>query len=172
MTAGFVFIVGAQIAHLRATRRRGRIVRRIGGLPELAPYFFWVPYVVIVARPGPELAVPDALRVIGLLLVVGGVLFSLWAIVTLGRHYDLLLEVHTDQELVRSGPYAFTRHPVYVGLALHFIGAALATGNLVLAAGTLALTFPALVARARAEETLLREQFGAEYEAYAREVRF
>jgi protein-S-isoprenylcysteine O-methyltransferase Ste14 len=145
-------------------------VRRTAGLPALAPYFFPVPYVVIALRPGPEIPVPDPLRVLGLALVIGGVAFSLWAIATLGRHYDLVIEVHTDHELVRVGPYAITRHPVYTGLAVHFVGACLATGNILLIAGTLAVTFPALLARGRAEEALLREHFGADYDAYAREV--
>jgi len=162
--------VSAQIAHRRALTRRGATLRTAGGLASLVPYFFWVPYVVIGLRPGPELAVPEALRWLGVTLAAGGVAFSLWSIVTLGRHYDLVLEVHQDHELVRRGPYALVRHPVYTGLGLHFAGACLATGNLVLIAGTLLASYPAFYLRARAEERLLRDRFGVEYEKYAREV--
>jgi protein-S-isoprenylcysteine O-methyltransferase Ste14 len=165
-----VFIVFAQLARRRALSRRGATLRTAGGLAAPAPYFFWVPYVVTWLRPGPEVGVPDALRWLGLVLCVLGVAFSLWSIVTLGRHYDLVPEVHQDHELVRGGPYALVRHPVYTGLALHFAGACLATGNLLLIAGTLLVTFPAFYLRARAEERLLRDRFGAEYEKYAREV--
>jgi protein-S-isoprenylcysteine O-methyltransferase Ste14 len=165
-----VFIVFAQLARRRALSRRGATLRTARGLAAPAPYFFWVPYVVIWLRPGPEVGVPDVLRWLGLVLCVLGVAFSLWSIVTLGRHYDLVLEVHQDHELVRGGPYALVRHPVYSGLALHFAGACLATGNLLLIAGTLLVTFPAFYLRARAEERLLRDRFGAEYEKYAREV--
>ena len=134
------------------------------------PYFFWVPYVVIWLRPGPDVAIDEALRWLGVVLSLVGIAFSLWAMVTLGRHYDLVLEVHQDHELVRRGPYALVRHPVYTGLALHFAGACLATGNLLLIAGTLLVSYPSFYARARAEERLLRDQFGGEYETYAREV--
>jgi len=98
------------------------------------------------------------------------VAIALWSIVTLGRHYDLVLEIHADHQLVRGGPFAMVRHPVYSGLALHFVGACVATGNVVLAAGTLLVTFPSFWIRARAEEVLLRERFGGEYDRYAREV--
>jgi protein-S-isoprenylcysteine O-methyltransferase Ste14 len=162
--------VSAQIAYRRALTRRGATVRTAGGLASLVPYFFWVPYVVIGLRPGPELDVPEALRWLGAALAAGGVAFSLWSIVTLGRHYDLVLEVHQDHELVRRGPYALVRHPVYTGLGLHFAGACLGTGNLVLIAGTLLVSYPAFYLRARAEERLLRDRFGAQYEKYAREV--
>jgi len=162
--------VSAQLAQRRALGRRGATVRTAGGLAALVPYFFWVPYVVIARRPGPELDVPDALRWVGVVLSLLGIAFSLWSIATLGRHYDLVLEVHQDHELVRRGPYALVRHPVYTGLGLHFAGACLATGNLLLIAGTLLVSFPAFYARARAEERLLRDRFGADYDTYAREV--
>jgi protein-S-isoprenylcysteine O-methyltransferase Ste14 len=150
--------------------RRGATVATAGGLAALAPYFLWVPYAVIALRPGPELDVPEGFRWLGVVLIVVGVAFSLWAIVTLGRHYDLVLEVHQDHELVRAGPYSLVRHPVYTGLGIHFAGACLATGNLLLIAGTLLVSFPAFYIRARAEERLLRDWFGADYEAYARRV--
>jgi protein-S-isoprenylcysteine O-methyltransferase Ste14 len=163
-------MASAQIAQRRAVSRRGATVRTAGGLAAVAPYFFWVPYVVIALRPGPEPEVPDGLAWVGIALSALGVAFSLWAIGSLGRHYDLVLEVHEDHELIRRGPYALVRHPVYTGLALHFAGLCLATGNVLLIAGTLLVTYPAFYLRARAEETLLRERFGAEYEEYARDV--
>jgi protein-S-isoprenylcysteine O-methyltransferase Ste14 len=168
--AGATFITVAQVARARAVTRRGASVRTSGGVAHLAPYFFWVPYAVAVLRPGPELALPDGVRATGLVLVVAGVSLSLWAIAALGRHYDLVLEIHADHELVRAGPFAWTRHPVYTGLIVHFLGACVATGNLLLIAGTLLGTIPAFVVRARAEERLLRERFGAEYDAYAKTV--
>ena len=164
------FMVVAQVVRARGLGRRGETVARSRGFAHFISYFVFVPYVVIAARPGPELVVPEALRWIGLGLVVAGVAFSLWAIVTLGRHYDLELALHRDHELVKRGPYALVRHPVYSGLALHFAGGCLATGNLLLIAGTVLVTYPAFYLRARAEERLLRERFGDAYAAYAREV--
>ncbi len=164
------FMVVAQISRYRAVARRGATVARAGGLARYIAYLVFVPYIVIVARPGPELDVPEPLRWIGLLLIWLGVALALWAVVTLGRHYDLEPEVHQDHELVRAGPYRLVRHPVYTGLALHFAGACLATGNLLLIAGTLFVTVPAFYLRARAEERLLHERFGAAYDQYAREV--
>jgi protein-S-isoprenylcysteine O-methyltransferase Ste14 len=162
--------VSAQFAQRRALSRRGATLRTAGGLAALVPYFFWVPYIVIWLRPGPEVGVPEVLQGVGVVLSLVGIVFSLWAMVTLGRHYDLVLEVHQDHELVRRGPYRVVRHPLYTGLGLHFAGVCLATGNLLLIAGTMLVTFPSFYLRARAEERLLREQFGPQYETYANEV--
>ena len=165
-----VFMVVAQLSRARGVARRGETLARSRGLAHYVAYFFLVPYVVIAARRGPELDMPEALRWVGLVLVPAGIAFSLWSIATLGRHYDIELEIHRDHELVRTGPYRLVRHPVYTGLGLHFAGACLATGNLLLIAGTLLVTYPALYLRAKTEERLLRERFGAAYDDYARRV--
>lgn len=164
---GVIFIVFAQIARGRAVARRGPSVRVARGIAQALPYFFWVPYVVIAFGIGPRVQLPDVLVALGLALTAGGVALAIWSIVTLGRHYDLVLEIHAGHELVRAGPFRFVRHPVYTGLALHFIGACLATGNLLLTAGTVFVTLPTFVIRAQAEEQLLREEFGADYDRYA-----
>ncbi len=53
-------------------------------------------------------------------------------------------------------PEVAIRHPSYLGLLVSSLGWALLT----------ALLLPPLVARIRAEETLLSAQFGGEYNAY------
>jgi protein-S-isoprenylcysteine O-methyltransferase Ste14 len=170
IVSGIAFIVTAQVARSRAVAQRGASVRVAVGIAQWLPYFFWVPYVVVGLHIGAEVDLPDVVRLFGIALTVGGVGLSLWSIATLGRHYDLVLEIHAGHQLVRRGPFMWTRHPVYTGLILHFIGAFVATGNLLLAAGTIFVTIPAFIARARAEERLLREEFGAEYDRYVDEV--
>lgn len=170
IASGLAFMGYAQIARARAVATRGGSVRRATGVAQLVPYFFWVPYAVAALRPGPELVVLDALRAAGLALTLGGAAFAMWAIATLGRHYDLVLEIHREHELVRAGPFRLVRHPVYTGLAVHFLGACIATGNLTLIAGTLLVTLPSLYLRARDEEALLRGEFGDAYRSYARDV--
>lgn len=169
--AGIVAYLGlATAVRRRSLRLRGPSLRRIGGAAALLPYLVPIPYAVIALRPGPELAVPDTLRWAGLAVVLLGIAFSMWAALTLGRHFDMEVELHAGHEVVRAGPYGLVRHPVYSGLALHLLGATLATGNLLLLAGTLLAALPALYARASIEERLLREHLGAAYDDYARQV--
>ena len=137
---------------------------------QWAPAFLWVPYAVVAYHVGPELAAPTPVFAAGIALTVLGIVFALWALATIGRHFDLEIEVHEDHELVRSGPYAFVRHPIYTGFIVHTVGAWLATGNVVLVAGSLVVTFPLLYLRARTEERLLRDELGPRYDAYARDV--
>jgi protein-S-isoprenylcysteine O-methyltransferase Ste14 len=76
-----------------------------------------------------------------------------------------------SREVTRSGPYRWSRHPLYVGSALMGAGVAIA-GNSAVAAGSiglyLALTMTAAI---RTEEAFLRAKFGAEYDEYCRGAR-
>jgi protein-S-isoprenylcysteine O-methyltransferase Ste14 len=164
------YLVLANAIRGRALGRGRSSVARAGGMARWLPLFIFVPYVVIGLRPGPEIDIPDAIRWLGLALALAGPAFSSWSAATLGRHFDIEVEVHGGHEIIDTGPYRIVRHPVYLGLAVHFIGACLATGNLLLIAGTLFGTFPALYVRASVEERLLRTTLGPAYDAYARRV--
>jgi protein-S-isoprenylcysteine O-methyltransferase Ste14 len=164
------YLAAAYVLRARARRARPAAVVAHRGLAAYSPYFIWVPYAVAALRPGPEVPVPEALRWLGLALIAGGPLFMTWAAATLGRHFDMEIVVHGAHEVVSSGPYALVRHPIYAGMALHFVGMALATGDLVFMLGTLLVSFPALYQRAAAEEDLLRRELGPAYADYARSV--
>lgn len=154
----------------RARPSRGPTIAEARGLARNSPYLIWVPYVVLALRPGPEIDVPEPARWIGVVLIVVGAAVMIWSAATLARHFDVEIEVHAGHEVVRRGPYRVVRHPIYTGFALHFLGACVATGNLLFIAGTLLVSFPALYQRAAAEERLLRERLGPAYERYALEV--
>lgn len=171
ITGAFVaYITYAYWLRSRSRARRGPTIAERGGLAKYLPLFVAVPYAVVIFRPGPALPASPAVVLIGLSISIAGIAFAIWSARTLGRHFDVEVEVHRGHEVVRSGPYAIVRHPIYTGLAIHFIGACLATGNWVLILGTLFVTFPGLYLRARAEEELLRGQLGDAYDRYAREV--
>jgi protein-S-isoprenylcysteine O-methyltransferase Ste14 len=109
--------------------------------------------------------------------VIGGVLVALWLALTFGsiglfwRRHTSIIPNRPASTLVAAGPYRFTRNPMYVGLAL--LTAAL--GILLDTWWPILLLVPALVfirvAVIAREEEYLRRRFGAEYEAYRRQVR-
>jgi protein-S-isoprenylcysteine O-methyltransferase Ste14 len=76
-------------------------------------------------------------------------------------------EAIVTETRVRMCAARIIRHPSYLELLVNASGWALAFRSGV---GVLltALTIPPLLARIRAEETLLRTQFGSEYDAYCR----
>ena len=75
-----------------------------------------------------------------------------------------------DHELVRNGPYALVRHPIYSGLALAILGTALAVGEVRCLLAFILVVFE-FKRKSLQEERFMIEQFGAQYVQYRREVK-
>jgi protein-S-isoprenylcysteine O-methyltransferase Ste14 len=101
---------------------------------------------------------------LGVVLFAAGGALRLWPVFVLGRRFSGLVAIQPGHTLVTSGVYGVIRHPSYLGLLVNALGCGLAfrAGMGVLLT---ALMIP-LLAHIRAEERLLRTQFGDEYGAY------
>jgi len=91
--------------------------------------------------------------------------YRLWPVFVLGRRFSGLVAIQPGHTLVTSGVYGVIRHPSYLGLLLNALGWGLAFRSGVGVLLTALIVVPVL-ARIRAEEQLLRTQFGGEYNAY------
>lgn len=107
-----------------------------------------------------------------------GVLFIAAGLVLAGSAVGLFVRAHTTviphrhvSALVTSGPLRFSRNPMYTGLALVTVGAALAIGTwwplVTLMPALLAIRFSVI----GPEERYLAETFGEDYAAYCAKVR-
>jgi protein-S-isoprenylcysteine O-methyltransferase Ste14 len=107
----------------------------------------------------------DTIRWLGVVLFASGGAMRLWPVFVLGNRFSGLVAIQPGHTLVTNGVYGLIRHPSYLGLFVNSLGWGLAFRSGV---GVLltALTMLPLLARIRAEERLLRSQFGDEYEAY------
>jgi protein-S-isoprenylcysteine O-methyltransferase Ste14 len=106
----------------------------------------------------------------GLLLVLLGIAFAIWARVELGGNWSGAVTVKQGHTLIRRGPYTFVRHPIYTGLLLAFLGVAIILGQIrgLLGVGVLSLAF---WLKLRMEERFMLEQFGADYRRYQERVK-
>lgn len=105
----------------------------------------------------------------GVGLVFLGLGFSGWARFYLGRLWSGAVTLKAEHVIVRSGPYAVTRHPIYTGLLLALIGTALVRGTIASLLGVASIAI-GIVIKIRQEEGLLIEHFGEGYRAYQSEV--
>ncbi len=113
---------------------------------------------------------PQYVIVASLVVTVIGLSFALWARFYLGRNWDALITLKLDHKLIRTGPYAIVRHPIYAGFMLASIATALAIGQIRSFLAAL-LVIAAWTYKAGLEESFLTEQFGAEYGEYQRRVK-
>jgi protein-S-isoprenylcysteine O-methyltransferase Ste14 len=70
----------------------------------------------------PQQELSHALYLTSLFLVIAGTLFSICAVLVLGRSISIMPEA---RRLVTGGPYALVRHPLYLGEIVALAGIAL-----------------------------------------------
>lgn len=121
----------------------------------------WIPH-----SPEPSLA-----RIAGSMILAPVAAGLGWLCVRhLGKQLRILAGLYADHELIRTGPYGIVRHPVYLSMFL----LTLATGLLLTWWPLLLLAIALFIAgteiRIHAEEGLLRERFGKQFEDYRRNV--
>ncbi len=103
----------------------------------------------------------------GIALLIAGAVLREYAVRTLGRFFTVDLGVDGEQPVVDGGPYAWVRHPGYLGSSISYVGVGVVLANwLSLAAVALSLLVGYWY-RIRVEEDLLRAEIGEPYEEYA-----
>ena len=107
----------------------------------------------------------EVTRWVGVFLFAIGGTLRLWPVFILGNRFSGLVAIQPGHRLVTTGIYSAIRHPSYLGLLVSSLGWGLAFRSGLGVLLTLLLIVP-VVGRMRAEENLLRTQFGAEYDTY------
>ena len=108
---------------------------------------------------------------IGVVFDLAGVGFAIWARLALGTNWSgIVATTKHGHELVRTGPYAIVRHPIYAGMVLAAAGTALTIGTWASYSGFAALLV-AFMIRIDLEEKLMGAQFGESHDAYRRQTR-
>lgn len=107
------------------------------------------------------------LNVLGLLFAWGALPIRFAAKRALGKFYTINVAILQDHQLIESGIYRYTRHPLYLGIMMFYLGLPLIISS---GLGLLCVTLPAIIGslhRMRLEERALVERFGGRYLAYA-----
>jgi protein-S-isoprenylcysteine O-methyltransferase Ste14 len=140
------------------------------------PWVFVITYLVgvgleLTLRPYLHAEPPRYVTVAAAVVFAIGAAIAGWSLVIFRKARTTTVPGRTSSKLVAWGPYRFSRNPMYVGLALAYIGEA----------GILKqfwplLLLPLIVAYLNwvvipVEEARLIEAFGAEYERYRATVR-
>jgi protein-S-isoprenylcysteine O-methyltransferase Ste14 len=127
----------------------------IGFAQPVLPW--WAPYSIVST-------------VLVALLGGGAVVLFLSAAATMGKNWSLVARTRADHQLVRTGPFAMVRHPIYLALLLYLISIAAALGHWHQLVIAVPLYLAGTLIRIRDEEALLRAQFGDEHARYVRDV--
>ena len=120
------------------------------------------------------LALPVWVRWTGLALGLLSITLNAWSHKTLsqklGEDFDPVLRLLKVPALVKEGPYATMRHPIYLAFLLMQISVLLLTSNWFIGLSGIAIIVAVIAIRIPEEEKMLIAQFGDEYRTYRKKT--
>jgi protein-S-isoprenylcysteine O-methyltransferase Ste14 len=161
------------VAWLRTkqTQERANFASRLlYGIPVLVAFYLLfgdhIPFAWLQWRMFPRNAWVEGLAV---LVTAAGIAFAIWARFYIGENWSSAVSIKVGHQLIRTGPYAWVRHPIYSGLLLAMLGTALARRE-PRGLFALALLWLGFWIKSRMEEGFMRKTFGEQYQEYSRKT--
>jgi len=105
------------------------------------------------------------LAVFGFAGALLGLAIALWARIHLGNYWSDKVVLRDDHQLIRSGPYAYVRHPIYSGVLLGVLGTALIVDRW-RGFVAFALLLGNYTIKAKREERILADRFHQAFEQH------
>ncbi|MBI9018090.1 MAG: isoprenylcysteine carboxylmethyltransferase family protein [Phycisphaerae bacterium] len=113
----------------------------------------------------------DAISLIALAFMIGGLTVRTWAVYTLGQYFTMQLKIHDEHRIIRTGPYKYLCHPSYSGAFLTYFGTTVflhSWFSMIIAGIILSFAF---LRRMHFEEKMLIDRFGDEYRDYCKSTK-
>jgi protein-S-isoprenylcysteine O-methyltransferase Ste14 len=143
---------------------------RLGILALVFLLLFWSRTAIGILG-GRFLPAVSASSYLGFTAALVGLVVAIWARIHLGQYWSDKVVLKVDHQLIRSGPYAHMRHPIYSGVLLGVLGTALVQAEWRgLLAFVLLLTNYSI--KAKKEERILATRFSEEFREHQRQAGF
>lgn len=165
------WIIGA--FNTRPTREEESLVSRyLVVVVEVVAYLLVFSHATEIGLLGQRF-IPRTLigALLGVLLTWLGLGLAIWARYHLAEYWSARVTIKEDHQLIRTGPYAHLRHPIYSGLILATIGTALVIGKWRCVMGLLLAVIGYFI-KARKEEEMLAQQFGDAFREHQKHAGF
>jgi protein-S-isoprenylcysteine O-methyltransferase Ste14 len=155
----------------RAPHRQKRASITVAGPSRIGLLLQTVAYVLAFAFHVPFDAPIGTARAIAAMIPGPVAVWMGWtAVIHLGRQFRIQAGLYEDHQLVRTGPYAVVRHPIYSSMLLLLLAMTVAMTPPVWMAISLALYIAGTEIRVRTEDGLLRSRFPEAFKAYRGKV--
>lgn len=115
-------------------------------------------------------AIVGVFEIIAVVSAIASIALVIASVRTLGKEWSLTARVVTGHKLATQGPYNFVRHPIYTAMLGMLLANGIAFSYWPALLVAIAVYSGGTLIRIRSEELLLKETFGAEFEAYAERV--
>lgn len=152
-------------------KREEGTASKIAGLLGMLGFIFAIAYVINPSWLAfANLSLPTWLRWIGIVIAIVGFALLQWAQVTLENSWSDTPRMMKEQTLITSGPYHYSRHPIYTAFILILGSPFLISANWLIGLCWLGMTTLEVISRINFEEALMVEFFGDQYREYMKKT--
>lgn len=169
---GLIYVAGRRGAAPQTKTTARSATSRLGIALQLLAYAI----VFVVERPSrtPFVSLSDQAYAILLLVatLVGVASIGLCAVAarTLGKQWSMAARVVSGHDLIQRGPFSIVRNPIYLAMFGLLLQAGIVVSTWEATVLATVMFLPGTWIRIREEEKILRRQFGAAFDDYARRV--
>lgn len=167
-----IFFLGRRGAAQKTATTVRSNTSRVGIVMQMLGYAI----VYSIERPYFTPIVPMSKRTEAIILLaasaigVVSILFCYMAMRTLGKQWSLVARLVAGHELVQQGPFAIVRNPIYLAMFGLLLQAGIVVSIWQAIVPAVAIFLAGTWIRVHEEEKILRQQFGSQFEDYARRV--
>ena len=137
--------------------------------------FFYGLLSIIIKLPFPNILIKPFfeegfLYIVSIFICTAGLIWFAFTLKVFGKSFRVGIDENTKDELIKTGTFAISRNPLYVGFIAFFTGLFLAYLNILI---LLFLIFFAIIIHRQIlrEELFLMSHYKNEYEEYCKKVR-
>lgn len=117
-----------------------------------------------------NLELPIWLRIAGIILAILSLVYFYYIHKSLGANWSPTLELKTEHQLIKSGPYKYIRHPMYAQMWIWSIAQIFILSNSISGFSGIIGCAILYFIRVPKEEKMMTDRFGAEYTKYMKET--
>ena len=107
----------------------------------------------------------------GILVLYAGIIFRGYSVWTLGRYFTVTVEIKESHRIIKTGPYAYIRHPAYTGSILSLLGMQIGARSLIGLFTVIPIIILMYGYRINMEEKALLDSLGKEYADYKKRTK-
>lgn len=117
-----------------------------------------------------SMGLPSWLRVSAAIVMAGSVCLFAWTHYSLGKFWSPILEIRDKHQLIRTGPYAWVRHPMYSQIWIWVLLQGVLLDNWLLGVSGTAAWMLLYCVRIPREERMMLDEFGDEYRKFIKQT--
>lgn len=114
--------------------------------------------------------VNDYFKIIGIVSLIIALIIFWKSHYDLGKQFSHTLQVKEQHELIKTGIYSYVRHPMYFAALFGFVAVSTLMPNYASVASFAFAVLLLILVRIPAEESMLKNEFGNEYQKYMNET--